>query len=175
VWPPRAPPSVPRACCPRDGPSRRPCTVSPFCRGSPTDGSLLRPPTGPATTSSRITAGRGTSPNTQVPVPAASSTPHRRLPFGRCTPPRAACPGEFTPPRRPKTGSSPHRLPPRPLSPTRHAAALRIRCHCRRQRLGARNREPPLFRMAARPSWLWVGQIRPGVNRKSYLFPKDFC
>jgi hypothetical protein len=44
----------------------------------PTAASSLRPLTGLAAASWRITAGRGTSPTTQAPVSAASLTPHRR-------------------------------------------------------------------------------------------------
>jgi hypothetical protein len=50
-------------------------------------------------------------------------------------------------PQHPKMGSSPLRFPPRSLAPPRHTATHQIRHHYHRQRLGARNRESPLFRM----------------------------
>jgi hypothetical protein len=82
----------------RDDQSCRLCALFPFRRGRPTDGSLLRSPTGPSAANSRTATAQSTSLTTQAPVSATASTPHQCHPPAEAAPPWTTVCGEPFPP-----------------------------------------------------------------------------
>jgi hypothetical protein len=118
------------------------CALFPFCRGRPTDGSLLRSLNGPSAANSRTATARSTYSTTQAPVSATTSTPHQCHPPAKAIPPRTVICGEpFPPPTvKFKSPSSQFALAPSPDLPV----PLLTGNHRRHRRPAARARSAVL-------------------------------